>query len=109
MSKIAIVTDSNSGISQERAKEMGIFVLPMPFLINGKEHLDGIDLFPPEFYEYLKQDADVSTSQPSPESVTALWDKVLGEYDEIVHIPMSSGLSEAARRRRCSQRIMTVK
>ena len=93
MSKIAIVTDSNSGISQERAKEMGIFVLPMPFLINGKEHLDGIDLFPPEFYEYLKQDADVSTSQPSPESVTALWDKVLGEYDEIVHIPMSSGLS----------------
>ena len=57
MSKIAIVTDSNSGISQERAKEMGIFVLPMPFLINGKEHLDGIDLFPPEFYEYLKQDA----------------------------------------------------
>ena len=93
LSKIAIVTDSNSGISQERAKEMGIFVLPMPFLINGKEHLDGIDLFPPEFYEYLKQDADVSTSQPSPESVTALWDKVLGEYDEIVHIPMSSGLS----------------
>ena len=62
MSKIAIVTDSNSGISQEKAKEMGIHVLPMPFLINGKEYLDGIDLFPKEFYEYLAKDADVSTS-----------------------------------------------
>ena len=93
MSRTAIVTDSNSGISQEKAKEMGIFVLPMPFLINGKEYLDGVDLFPAEFYEYLKQDADVSTSQPPPESVTELWDKVLKEYDEIVHIPMSSGLS----------------
>ena len=93
MSKIAIVTDSNSGISQEKAKEMGIHVLPMPFLINGKEYLDGIDLFPKEFYEYLAKDADVSTSQPSPESVLGLWDRILKEYDEIVHIPMSSGLS----------------
>ena len=93
MSKIAIVTDSNSGISQEKAKEMGIHVLPMPFLINGKEYLDGIDLFPKEFYEYLEKDADVSTSQPSPESVMGLWDSLLKEYDEIVHIPMSSGLS----------------
>ena len=93
MSKIAIVTDSNSGISQENAKEMGIHVLPMPFLINGKEYLDGIDLFPKEFYEYLEKDADVSTSQPSPESVMGLWDRLLKEYDEIVHIPMSSGLS----------------
>ena len=79
LSKIAIVTDSNSGISQERAKEMGIFVLPMPFLINGKEHLDGIDLFPPEFYEYLKKDADIATSQPSPESVMSLWKELLKE------------------------------
>ncbi|MCI8585966.1 MAG: DegV family protein [Lachnospiraceae bacterium] len=93
MNRIAIVTDSNSGISQEKAKEMGIYVLPMPFLIDGKEYLDGVDLFPKEFYEYLEKDADVSTSQPSPESVMGLWDKLLKEYDEIVHIPMSSGLS----------------
>ena len=93
MSKVAIVTDSNSGISQEKAKEMGIYVLPMPFLINGKEYLDGVDLFPKEFYEYLEKDADVSTSQPSPDSVMELWDRLLEEYDEIVHIPMSSGLS----------------
>ena len=93
MSKIAIVTDSNSGISQKEAKEMGIFVLPMPFLINGKEYLDGVDLLPEQFYEFLKEDADVATSQPSPDSVMKLWEKVLKEYDEIVHIPMSSGLS----------------
>ena len=93
MSKIAIVTDSNSGISQKEAKEMGIFVLPMPFLINGKEYLDGVDLLPEQFYEFLKEDADVATSQPSPGSVTDLWDKILQEYDQIVHIPMSSGLS----------------
>ena len=93
MSKIAIVTDSNSGISQTQAKEMGIYVVPMPFLINGKEYLDGIDLFPDEFYKFLEEDADVSTSQPSPDSVMKLWDELLKEYDEIVHIPMSSGLS----------------
>ncbi len=93
MKKIAIVTDSNSGLSQEQGREMGVFVLPMPFLIDGKEYLDGINLFHRDFYEYLKKDADVSTSQPSPESVMELWDKVLEDYDEIVHIPMSSGLS----------------
>lgn len=93
MSKIAIVTDSNSGISQTQAKEMGIYVVPMPFLINGKEYLDGVDLFPDEFYKFLEEDADVSTSQPSPDSVMKLWDELLKEYDEIVHIPMSSGLS----------------
>lgn len=93
MSKIAIVTDSNSGISQKRAEEMGVYVLPMPFLIAGKEYLDGIDLFHKDFYEYLKQDVEVSTSQPSPESVMKLWDRLLEEYDEIVHMPMSSGLS----------------
>lgn len=93
MSRIAIVTDSNSGISQEKAKEMGIYVLPMPFLINEKEYLDGVSLFHKDFYDYLEQDADVSTSQPSPESVMKLWDDLLKEYDEIVHMPMSSGLS----------------
>ncbi|MBR5509694.1 MAG: DegV family protein [Lachnospiraceae bacterium] len=93
MSRVAIVTDSNSGVSQEKAKEMGIFVLPMPFLINDKEYLDGVTLFHKDFYDYLEQDAEVSTSQPSPESVMKLWDDVLKEYDEIIHMPMSSGLS----------------
>ena len=93
MNKIAIVTDSNSGISQEKAKELGIYVLPMPFLINGKEYLDGVTLFHEDFYEFLKQDTDVSTSQPSPEAVMNLWDELLKEYDEILHMPMSSGLS----------------
>jgi len=93
MGKIAIVADSNSGISQELAKKMGIYILPMPFLIDEKEYLDGVDLFTKEFYEYLEKDADVSTSQPSTESIIKLWDKLLEEYDEIVHIPMSSGLS----------------
>ena len=93
MNRIAIVTDSNSGITPEKAKEMGIYLLPMPFLIDGKEYLDGVNLFPGEFYEYMENGAEVSTSQPSPESVMGLWDNLLKEYDEIVHIPMSSGLS----------------
>ena len=95
MSKIAIVTDSNSGISQTQAKEMGIYVVPMPFLINGKEYLDGIDLFPDEFYKFLEEDADVSTSQPSPDSVMKLWDELLKEYDAIVHIPKSTGCQQS--------------
>ena len=93
MSKIAIVTDSNSGIPQELAEQMGISVLPMPFTIDGKEYFEGINLTQEEFYEYLKKDADIATSQPSPESVLTLWKNLLKEYDEVVHIPMSSGLS----------------
>ena len=91
--KIAIVTDSNSGITQEQAKTMGIYVLPMPFMINGEEYLEDITLTQQEFYAKLGEGSDISTSQPSPESIMALWDEVLEEYDEIVHIPMSSGLS----------------
>lgn len=93
MSKVAIVTDSNSGITQETACEMGIRVLPMPFTIDGKEYFEGISLTQEEFYERLTQDADIATSQPSPESVMKLWSGLLEEYDEVVHIPMSSGLS----------------
>ena len=93
MSKIAIVTDSNSGITQEQAKEMGIWVLPMPFTIDGSEYFEGISLTQEEFYEKLGQDADIATSQPSPESVLKLWEGLLEEYDQVVHIPMSSGLS----------------
>ena len=93
MSRVAIVTDSNSGITQETACEMGIRVLPMPFTIDGEEYFEGISLTQEEFYERLTQDADIATSQPSPESVIMLWKELLEEYDEVVHIPMSSGLS----------------
>lgn len=93
MSKIAIVTDSNSGILQSEAKELGIFVLPMPFFIDEKLHREEIDLSQEAFYQILSEDGDVSTSQPSPADITDLWDEILNSYDEIVHIPMSSGLS----------------
>lgn len=93
--KIAVVTDSNSGITQAKAKEMGVYVLPMPFMIDGKEYFEDINLTIVEFFEKLKGDCTISTSQPSPSSMTDLWDKILEEYDEIVHIPMSSGLSGA--------------
>ncbi len=91
--KVAIITDSNSGITQEEGKKLGIRVVPMPFMINGEEYLEDITLTQQEFYEKLGDGSDISTSQPSPESIMALWDEVLDEYDEIVHIPMSSGLS----------------
>lgn len=91
--KIAIVTDSNSGITQAQGKEYGIHILPMPFMINEETFYEDITLNQSEFYEKLESGVNVVTSQPSPESVLELWDKLLTEYDEIVHIPMSSGLS----------------
>ncbi len=93
--KTAIVTDSNSGITQAQARELGIFVLPMPFMIDGAEYFEDINLTQEQFYEKLKNDSDISTSQPTPESVMGLWDRLLVEYDAIVHIPMSSGLSSS--------------
>ena len=93
MSKIAIVTDSNSGITQEEGRRLGVSVLPMPFFINEKMYLEGITLTQEEFYKWLEQDASISTSQPSPGETMGLWDSLLKEYDEIVQIPMSSGLS----------------
>lgn len=95
MSKIAIVTDSNSGITQGQAKEIGIHVLPMPFMIDGETFYEEITLSQEAFYQKLAQNADISTSQPSPESIMQLWDELLKENDEIVHIPMSSGLSNS--------------
>lgn len=91
--KIAVVTDSNSGITQKQAQEMGLYVLPMPFMINNETYFEDITLSQAEFYERLASGADVVTSQPSPDSVMKLWDELLQTYDEIVHIPMSSGLS----------------
>ncbi len=93
MSKVAIVTDSNSGITQAEAKELGIYVLPMPFMIQDETFYENIDLTQEQFYEKLASGADIATSQPSPDSVMELWNQLLKEYDEIVHIPMSSGLS----------------
>ena len=93
MSSVAIVTDSNSGISQAEGKELGIYVIPMPFLVDGKLYFEDVDMNKEQFYHFLENDADLSTSQPSPGDVMDLWDKLLKEYDEIVHIPMSSGLS----------------
>ena len=93
MAKIAIVTDSNSGITQDQAKELGIRVLPMPFNIGEKTYFEDIDLTQQQFYDMLGDGENIATSQPSPESVLNLWDELLKDYDEIVHIPMSSGLS----------------
>lgn len=93
MRKIAIVTDSNSGITQDEGRKLGISVLPMPFYINEVMYLEGVTLSQEEFYERLKKDEPISTSQPNPGEVCGLWDTLIKEYNEIVHIPMSSGLS----------------
>ena len=91
--KIAVVTDSNSGITQAQAKEMGITVLPMPFMIDGETYYEDITLTQEQFYQRLKDNSVISTSQPTPDSIMKLWDELLKEYDQIVHIPMSAGLS----------------
>lgn len=91
--KIAVVTDSNSGVTQSQAKELGLYVLPMPFMINEEPFYEDITLSQEQFYQRLSENANVITSQPSPEEVMKLWDELLTSYDEIVHIPMSSGLS----------------
>lgn len=93
MANIAVVTDSNSGITQSQAAELGIHVLPMPFMINEETYFEDINLTQKQFYEMLETGAEISTSQPTPKAVMQLWDDLLKKYDEIVHIPMSSGLS----------------
>lgn len=95
MAKIAVVTDSNSGLSLEQAKELGAYIVPTPFMINGETFFQEVSLTREEFYNKLAEGADISTSQPSPDSVMSKWDELLKEYDEIVHIPISSGLSTA--------------
>ncbi|MBQ8762242.1 MAG: DegV family protein [Clostridia bacterium] len=93
MSKIKIVTDSNSGLLQSEAPELGITIVPMPFTVNGEEYFEDINLTQEQFYQMLENDADVATAQPSPYSLQELWEEILKEYDEIVYIPMTSGLS----------------
>ena len=95
MSRIAIATDSNSGITQVQGKELGVFVLPMPFYINDELFLEDITLSQEQFYQRLAEDADVKTTQPAPGDVIELWEKILKDYDQVVYIPMSSGLSSS--------------
>lgn len=90
---IGIVTDSNSGITQKQGEELGIHVLPMPFTVNGTPYFEDINLSQEQFYARLEEGADIATSQPSPEAVMDLWNRLLERYDELIHIPMSSGLS----------------
>ena len=93
MAKIAIVTDSNSGITQRQAAELGISVVPMPFDIDGKTYYEDISLTQEEFYIKLNGNADISTTQPSPENVMDMWRKLLEDHESVIYIPMSSGLS----------------
>ncbi len=95
MKKVAIVTDSNSGLTQEEGKKLGVTVVPMPFIVDGEEYFEDISLTQPQFFEKLAQDANISTSQPAIGAVVEIWDRLLKDYDEVVHIPMSSGLSES--------------
>ena len=93
MSRVAIVSDSNSGITQSQAAELGVTILPMPFFVGEQTYYEDIDLTQEEFYQMLSDKADISTSMPVVGSVTDTWDELLKNYDELVHIPMSSGLS----------------
>ncbi len=95
MKKIAIITDSNSGISQEEAKSLGCFVVPMPFIIDGEIYFEGVSLEQEKFYEIQKSGTKITTSQPNINEIVDMWKNILKEYDEIVHIPMSSGLSQS--------------
>ena len=95
MSKIAIVTDTNSSMTQAEAREKGIFLLPMPVIVDGQEYIEDVTLTYEEFFDRLSKGAEVSTSQPAPAVMTAYWDKLLQDHDEIVHIPMSSALSSS--------------
>ena len=95
MAKTAIATDSNSGISQEMAKRLGISVIPMPFTIDDQLYFEDVTLTQEQFYEKLQSDCTITTSQPAPGDVMDLWDRLLDKYDEVVYIPMSSGLSNS--------------
>lgn len=92
---IAIITDSNSGISEEEAKKIGVTVIPMPFYINDKTYYEGINLNHEEFYKFLENNSEVRTSQPSPRSVIDIWDQLLKENESILYIPMASSLSSS--------------
>ncbi|MBQ2022197.1 MAG: DegV family protein [Lachnospiraceae bacterium] len=93
MKSIGIITDSHSGITQEEAKQLGIWVLPMPFYIGGECYLEGINLTREEFFEKLEGGSAIATSQPSPADVCDVWDWALKEFEKVLYLPLSSGLS----------------
>ena len=94
MNNTAVMTDTNSGISVSEGREKDIFVLPMPVIIDGKDYLEGVDISHKDLYDAMKAGKDIKSSQPSPASVTDMWKDILGKgYEEVVYIPMSSGLS----------------
>jgi len=95
MNKTAVITDSNSGVTQAQAGEIGVYVIPMPFTMDGKHYLEDINMTQDEFYKRLAEGAEISTSQPAVSDVMELWDRLLATHNEIVHIPMSAGLSTA--------------
>lgn len=94
---IAILTDTNSGIFPAEGQAHGIHVLPMPVILDGKTYYEGVDLTAEAFYKHLEQGGQVSTSQPAPGDVLSLWEGLLADYDEVVYLPMSSGLSASCR------------
>ena len=93
MSGIAVMTDSNCGIMPEEGRKLGIHVIPMPVIIDGRTYFEGVDITAEDFYKKQAAGAEITTSQPSPGDVTAMWDKLLKDYDQVIFIPMSSGLS----------------
>ena len=93
MSGIAIMTDSNCGIMPEEGRKLGIHVIPMPVIIDGRTYFEGVDITAEDFYKKHAAGAEITTSQPSPGDVTAMWDRLLKDYDQVIFIPMSSGLS----------------
>ena len=95
MKKIAIVADTNSGITQEEAKELGIYLVPMPFIIGDDVLYEGVDLSQEEFYKLQREDAKITTSQPNINSIVEFWEDLLKTYDQVIHIPMTSALSQS--------------
>jgi len=95
MDRIAIVTDTNSGMSQDECVALGVQLIPMPIIVDDTEYFEGVSCTYEHFFEMLNRGSEVSTSQPSPESVTSVWDRVLEDHDFIIHIPMSSALSSS--------------
>lgn len=94
--KTAIITDSNSGITRELGEQWGVRIVPMPIIIENETYYEGVDLFPEEFFRMLREGKSVSTSQPAPEDILRLWEEALSSgYDEVVYIPMTSGLSSS--------------
>ena len=93
MSNIAIMTDSNCGIMPDEGRDLGIYVLPMPVIIDGQTYYEGIDITLDEFFKKQTEGADITTSQPSPGDVEAMWTELLKTHDEVLFVPMSGGLS----------------